>query len=86
MLDLQLGRYYWEASPQGTYFLLRFLLTVFLQLVFQPLMSAQIGFMVAAWQPSGLGYYRAAAYLTNQRSKYSEGLGVGVVAYSGLMH
>ena len=30
--------------------------------------------------------YQAAAYLTNQRSKYSEGLGVGVVAYSGLMH
>ena len=32
------------------------LLPAFLQLVFQPLMSAQTGFLVGAWQPSGLDF------------------------------
>ena len=29
---------------------------VFLQLVFQPFVSAQTGFLIRAWEPSGLDY------------------------------
>ena len=38
-------------------FLHIFLLPAFLQLVFQPLLSAQTGFLIAAWEPSGLDYW-----------------------------
>ena len=51
----------WEERASSTigneplFFIFSFLPT-FLQLVFQPLMSAQIGFIIGAPQPSGLNY------------------------------
>ena len=44
-------------SRQPKFFLYLSWLPAFLLLVFQPLMSAQTGFMIGAWQPSGLDYW-----------------------------
>ena len=44
-------------APKDVFFLyLSFLRYAFIQLVFQALNSVQTGFLIGAWQPSGLNY------------------------------
>ena len=57
-----------------------------LQLAFQPLMSAQTGFLIGAWQPSELNYwspYLAPAYPTHRRPKHELAEPAGVITNSG---
>ena len=86
LLDLQLGRYCWEASPRGSFFHL-FLLAVSAALSASHVDTDWLlDLSFAAKWARLLITNLAVTFPTHQRSKYSEGSGVGVVAYSGLMH